>query len=277
MSESESYRYRALAAGVLNFPRNRANDRNRLPQLQMVGPLGGNFGLPIRLTRQAPGYELLDPAAHGARLRIEGSLEWSAAAGEISPLPALLVDSVRMVTAAEEDGCDIWLYGEVIAPPRISRHPLRTSVALAQVAVRVQFPRTRHNSRVTLTETVRIPLAIPLNHAEAPALFRPGNRVAVEGMLERAPLLKSGPEVEQALAELDAATRARLASISDPADIRAVERAAERRRWDLTHQASSRVVAGFVQLLEGAPATIREARALRRAAVRGHAQPVDHK
>lgn len=265
MSEplSASQQYRAIAVGALDIPRG----RNRRPQLRMSGPFGGDFSLPLRLLYQAPGYELLDRSYNGARLVIDGCLEWSAGIDDASPIPAMNVAAIRPSTAQEQDGCDVWLSGEVATPTRISRHPLRSSVALAQLAVRVQIPRMRPGSRMSFVETARIPLVIPLNHGDAPALLRPGNRVSVEGMLERVPLPKGGAEVEGALAELEKTLHERLAHTTDSAETRIIERAAARRRWELTHAAGSRVIAGYVQLLEGAPASIREARAIRRASL----------
>jgi hypothetical protein len=123
-----------------------------------------------------------------------------------------------------------------------------------------------------ITETVGIPVVIPLNHPDAPALLRPGNRVLVEGLLEQAPLPRNGPEVDQTLADLDETAKQRATWTMTPEETRAAERDYTRRRWEATHTVIYRVVAGYVELLNGAPATIREARELRRAELQRRAQ-----
>ncbi|MGB9752948.1 MAG: hypothetical protein C0183_11820 [Roseiflexus castenholzii] len=264
--------YHATAIGILDFPPAHRQNPSRRPQLRVTGPLGGDFRLPIRVMREISGHELLDPARHGTRLLVEGRLEWHTSPDQTLPVPTLIADAVRPVTPDDEDGCDIRMCGEVTGPARIGRHPLRSGIALAHLTLRVQIPRTRTGSRTILTETVRVPVVIPLNHEGTPALLRPGNRVVIEGMLEQALLSRSGPEVEQKLADLEAVSNQRAAWVMTPEEARAVERDHARRRWQATHTIIHRVVAGYVELLKGAPATIREARELRRAAMQRRAQ-----
>lgn len=264
--------YRAAAVGILDFPPASRQSPSRRPQLRMSGPFGGDFRLPIRVTREIPGRELLDPAHHGERLLVEGQLEWTVSPDQAPSTPTLIASVVRPVTPEDEDGCDIHMCGEITGPARIGRHPLRSGVALAQVTVRVQIPRTRPGSRAILTETVRIPAVIPLNHPGTPALLRPGNRVVIEGLLEQAALPRSGPEVEQELAHLEETAKQRAARAMTSEEARAAERDHARQRWEATHTVVHRVVAGYVELLNGAPATIREARELRRAAMQRRAQ-----
>lgn len=264
--------YCATAVGILDVPPAHRQNPSRHPQLRMAGPLGGDFRLPIRVMREIPGRELLDSAHHGARLLIEGRLEWATSPDNATTSPMLIASAARLVTPDDEDGCDIRMCGEITGPARIGRHPLRSGIALAHVNLRVQIPRTRPGSRAMLTETVRIPVVIPLNHPGTPALLRPGNRVVIEGMLEQALLPRSGPEVEQALADLEETSKQRAAWVMTPEEARAAERDHARRRWEATHTIIHRVVAGYVELLNGAPATIREARELRRAALQRRAQ-----
>ncbi|MGQ9547617.1 MAG: hypothetical protein ACUVSY_19115 [Roseiflexus sp.] len=274
MSEAHSQinNYYATAVGILDVPSANRQHLHRRPNLRMTGPLGGDFRLPIRVMREIPGGELLDQAHHGARLLIEGRLEWNKSSDAAALAPTLIADAVRPVTSNDEDGCDVRLCGEVTAPARIRRHPLRPGIAMAHVTLRVQIPRTRATSRAMLTETVGIPVVIPLNHPNAPALLRPGNRVLVEGLLEQAPVPRNGPEVDQTLADLEAMAKQRVAWAMTPEETRAAERDYTRRRWEATHTVVYRVVAGYVELLNGAPATIREARELRRAELQRRAQ-----
>lgn len=264
--------YHATAIGILDIPpAGRQNPFRRL-QLRMSGPLGGDFSLPIRVTRAIPGHELLDSAQHGARLLVEGRLEWNTSSHETILSPMLMAEAVRTVTPNDEDGCDIWVCGEVIGPARIGRHPLRSSIPLAHVTLRVQVSRTRTGSRATITETVRIPIVIPLNHPGTPALLRPGNRVVIDGMLEQALLPRRGPAVEQEIADLEERAKQRVTWTMTPEEIRAAERDHARRRWEATHTVIYRVVAGYTELLSGAPATIREARQMRRTAIQRRTQ-----
>lgn len=156
--------YCATAVGILDVPSAHRQNPSRHPQLRMAGPLGGDFRLPIRVMREIPGRELLDSAHHGARLLIEGRLEWATSPDEATTSPMLIASAARLVTPDDEDGCDIRMCGEITGPARIGRHPLRSGIALAHVNLRVQIPRTRPGSRAMLTETVRIPVVIPLNH-----------------------------------------------------------------------------------------------------------------
>ncbi len=256
--------YRAIATGTLDIsPASRQGLPRRL-QLRMTGPLGGDFRLPLRVTRAIPGHELLDSASHGVRLLVEGWMEWKTSLDETVPSPTLIVEAVRPVTPDDEDGCDIHMCGQVTGPARIGRHPLRSGLALAHVTVRVQIPRTRAGSRATITETVRVPVVIPLNHQGTPALLRPGNHVAVEGLLEQALLPRRGPDVEQAIAALEEKAKQRATWVMTPDEVRAAERDHARRRREATHTVIYRVVAGYVELLSGTPATVREARQMRR-------------
>lgn len=264
--------YRATAVGILDIPPAPRHNPSRRPQVRMAGPLGGDFRLPIRVMREIAGRELLDPAHHGVRLLVEGRLEWSTSSDDAPTSPTLIASAVRLVTPDDEDGCDIHMCGEITGPARIGRHPLRSSIALAHVTLRVLIPHTRPGSRALLTETVRIPVVIPLNHPGAPALLRPGNRVVIEGMLEQALLPRSGPEVEQAIADLEERAKQRAAWVMTSEEARTVEREHARRRWEATHTIIHRVVVGYVELLNGAPATVREARELRRAALQRRAQ-----
>jgi hypothetical protein len=271
-SSTDTSIYHATAIGMLDVPPAHRQNPSRRPQLRITGPLGGDFRLPIRVMREISGRELLDPDHHGVRLLIEGRLEWTTSPDNAPPAPTLIAGAVRLVTPDDEDGCDIQMCGEVTGPARIGRHPLRSGIALAHVTLRVQIPRTRAGSRAMLTETARVPVVIPLNHPGTPALLRPGNRVVIEGMLEQALLPRSGSEVEQELADLEETAKQRAAWVMTQEEARAAERDHARRRWEATHTIIHRVVAGYVELLNGAPATVREARELRRAAIHRRAQ-----
>jgi hypothetical protein len=115
----------------------------------------------------------------------------------------------------------------------------------------------------------QVPIVIPLQHPDAPNLLRPGNRVAVEGMLERIVIDLHGPDIDQAIAGLDAAWTSYQTTITDRETFRQAERRHQRERRKLAQTTCSRVVIGYVDLIDGTPANPREAQALRRASVRG--------
>jgi len=123
-------------------------------------------------------------------------------------------------------------------------------------------------------ETERVPLVVPLDHPDAPNLLRPGNEVTVEGMLERITVQLRGSEVDHAIAALDAEWNAQRATANgSPEQFQAAERRYHGRRRALSEATRSRVVAGYVELHKGTPASPREARALREAEVRARNAP----
>ena len=122
---------------------------------------------------------------------------------------------------------------------------------------------TRKGSRARLLARANVPVTIPLDHPDAEALFRPGNEVVVEGMLERVTVLLNGQDVERAVAALDSAWETERAGLGTAEQARC-ERGYTRRRWRLLEGARTRVVAGYVELIAGTPATLTEGLAFRR-------------
>jgi hypothetical protein len=257
--------------------RNELRGHEQQVVIQVPSPFGQVFALPLRLDGMVEGAGLLEQARVGAPLLAAGRLEWrqraerrDTHAGVSAPTGELTfrVSAVRLPSAEEQPGCDVWLVGTVISPARVVRHPQRRSLTLAQTTLHVTVERGRRGSRARIVETERVPVVVPLGHPDAPNLLRPGNQVIVEGMLERVLVQRRGPEVDQALAALDAewhALRESLASHSD--ELRAAERRYNGRRRALAEAIHSRVVAGYIELVCGSPATLREAQRLRQAEV----------
>lgn len=260
--------------------RNALQGSEDLAVIQVPSPFGQVYGLPLRLDRLAEGADLLAEASAGAPLLVAGRLEWvqqtdrryavnpddrGRSTGELS----FHVEAIRQPSPDDEPGCDVWLSGVVLSPPRMQRHPHKRSVLLAQTALRVTVERVRRGSRVRLVESERVPVVVPISHPHAPNLLRPGNQVVVEGMLERVAVELRGPEVDRAVAALDAEWRERRGALQGrPDELRAAERGYLRRRRGLAEAVRSRVIAGYVELLSGAPASPREAQDLRAADVR---------
>ncbi|HWQ11219.1 MAG TPA: hypothetical protein VNL77_00380, partial [Roseiflexaceae bacterium] len=213
--------------------RNALQGREEQIQLQLPSPFGQVYGLPLRLDSPIEGAELLDGAQPGTPLLVAGHLEWAQrtdaryaltpeergrSTGELT----FRVSAVRTPAPEDEPGCDVWLTGVVLSPAKVVRHPHKRSVVLAQTALRVSVERQRRGSRACLVETERVPLVAPLDHPQAPNLLRPGNRVVVEGMLERVVVELRGPEVNRAVAALDAEWRAQRAALEGrPEELRA--------------------------------------------------------
>jgi hypothetical protein len=248
--------------------------------LQVPSPFGQVYGLPLQLGARLEGAELLAQAAPGVALTASGRLEWAQQTdrryatapddtGRTSGELLFHVEALRAAAPEDEAGCDVWLSGVVLSAPRIQRHPHKRSVLLAQTALRVRIERGRQGSRARLVETERVPLVVPLDHPDAPNLLRPGNEVVVEGMLERIVVELRGPEVDRAIAVLDGEWQAQHAALhGSPEQLQTAERRYHSQRRALREATRSRVVAGYVELLNGTPASAREARALREAEVR---------
>jgi hypothetical protein len=108
-----------------------------------------------------------------------------------------------------------------------------------------------------------VAVAIPVDHPEAPNLLRQGNKVVIEGMLERYVVPLKGVEVDRAVAALDQAWAEEEAGLNTPQARRDAERRYSRQRRRLQETTRTRVVAGYVELLTGAPASLDEAQELR--------------
>ena len=246
--------------------------------LQVCSPFGKPFQITLHLEGQATGCELLERTTPGTLLAVEGELEWvqttdpryPAATGERGRRASeLIVRAHAIDLAAPEDksGCDVWLEGDVLTTSRLLRHPDRP-IMIAVTTVRVNVERTRRGSRARLSEPANVAVAIPIEHPEAPNLMRPGNRVVVEGMLERYVVPLHGAEVEQAVAALDTTWLNERLLLNDPQELQKAERRYLRQRRRLQETARTRVVAGYVELITGTPASLEEAQQLRAASQR---------
>lgn len=243
----------------------------RSAALQVRSPFGTPFQLPLRLDDLVAGRELLE-GERGMPLHVEGTLEWLQredpryATGptergrrvvEVQFRP----QQIRLATDEDEPGCDVWLEGVVRRDARRYLHPDRR-VPITVVSLLVQVERTRRNSLARLIEQIEIQVAIPSEHPDMPRLIRRGNRVAVEGMLERVvvPLRRDDPQVGRAVAALDERWTAQQ---GEKQASRVDEQRYARQRQRLQQTLLTRVIAGYVSLIEGEPATLEEAQALR--------------
>jgi hypothetical protein len=243
--------------------------------LQLSSPFGVPFRLMVELAGPVAGRELLAEVPAGTLLAITGELEWQMT---IDPRYALdatergrraseirfRAHTIRLATASDEQGCDAWIVGTVLTPARILRHPDKP-IRIVATTVQIQHERRRAQSRAQIAERANVAVVVPLDHPMAPNLYRPGNQVLIEGMLERVQVTLSGSDVERAVAAVDtqwATEQARLAEQS-PA-LRAATQTYRKQRQRLLEATRTRLVAGYVELLAGMPATIEEALTIRR-------------
>ena len=241
--------------------------------VQVLSPYGTPFRQVVHLEGSVAGRELLDEIAPGTPLAIDGVLEWTLITDgryALSPMErgrqfseiTIRAQAIRLATSEDEPGGDVWLQGRVLTPIRILRH-VEKPIRIATTTLQIMPTRTRKGSRARLLARANVPVTIPLDHPDAEALFRPGNEVIVEGMLERVTVLLNGQDVERAVAALDSGWETERASLGTAEQARR-ERAYGRQRWRLLEGARTRVVAGYVELIEGTPATLNEGLAIRR-------------
>ena len=200
--------------------------------------------------------------------------------------------------------------GENGAPPDVCErflHPELPNIQFATTILDVTLrrPPAFPGSRAVLTEQARVRVAIPTTHEHAELLFRPGNRVRVEGAVDCVLEAQGGAEIEAKRDELregyareldalperwqqeQAAWRQR-AQGRDAARQEGQGRGRDRRPPAVTLELAQRdmerrhrhelqrigfaprvqVMVGYVELIEGTPATLDESQELRRAFVK---------
>jgi hypothetical protein len=251
---------------------NGVQGRERSLVLQVRSPFGTPFQLPLRFDILLEGEELLETSAPGDLVCAEGRLEWiqredsryatSSTSHGLRVTEVLFrPERIRLAAPEDEPGCDVWLQGVVRRTPRRYTHPDRR-VQVAVVGLEIQVERTRRNSLARIVEPIEIQVAMQIDHEDLPALLRVGNQVVVEGMLERVivPLRNDDPTVQDAVQALDAQWEAQH---DHKAASREEQRRYQRQRQRLQHTILTRVIAGYVSLIRGTPATFEEAQALR--------------
>jgi hypothetical protein len=242
--------------------------RTRKFVLRIAAPFSGTCALPILLDDQASGVELLMEAAADTRITVAGRLEWSPPSVALLSTPQTYSEirvralQVRAATDAELTGADVWIEGEVQRTLQFAPHAHRRSLMLALTTIEIKNPLNRPGSRAVLHNSHFIPVVIPLSHADTPKLLRKGNRVRVEGLIERfasrVPVAVTDTETQHAAsaaADLsrdnapDGTTEASGAPSRSPAPGQQMQRVIR-----------TRVIAGFVELLAGREVSVDEAR-----------------
>jgi hypothetical protein len=255
--------------------RNEARGSEQQIMVQVPSPFGRMYALPITCSAQTPGFTALSTLPAGTPLRIDGALLWeersnprnSPAApttgrrqrGDLS----FWAETLTHMPADQPLGSEFTLCGRITTPARIMRHPYRPSILLAYVTMRVPLAATIPQMAQHHIATEQIPVVVPLQHPDANALLRPGNRVALTGMLERVLVSLNGDDIDQACAALDQQWQNQQATYASTEERATAERNYLRQRQRLREVIRSRVVAQQITLLSGTPATPRESQALR--------------
>jgi hypothetical protein len=258
-------------------------------RLQVGSPYGGMFALPIELSADVPGKELLDDAAAETMLAVEGSLQLRQSfdgrfatdrldarnrsdRGRPTRELQLRVSRVRAPSAEERrTGSAVWLEGVVAEPPQVSRHPELPTIQLAGTILKVAFARPLDFPGVaaTIDEVVDVNVAIPTGHRDAERLFQAGNRVRLVGQLDCRMEFQGGAPVAQKLATIDAEWAERKAELAgQPGQLRSAENAYLRMRQRFETAPRLYVLAGQVELLDGEPIALADTFEQRREFVR---------
>jgi hypothetical protein len=220
---------RVIVVGTLDTIRDRGRDattrqmrndvRGRIERvtLQVTSPYIGAFQLPLEFEPGVKGRELLEGARGGETVLIaEGYLQLQKSfdarfaqsaedrGREVREM-RLHVRELRTPSDAEREAASaVWLEGVVAQPVRLIRHPELPNIQFATTIldVTLQRPSAFPGSRAVLTEQARVRIAIPTTHEHAELLFRPGNRVRVEGAVDCVLEAQGGAEVEAKRDEL---------------------------------------------------------------------------
>lgn len=288
---------RVIVVGTLDTVRDRGKQattrtqRNELHgtiermALQVTSPYIGTFQLPLEFEPGVKGRELLRGAKAGETVVVaEGNLQLKKTfdpryaqdvehrSREVHEM-ALHVRELRAPTDAEREATSaVWLEGIVAQPVRLLRHPELPNVQLATTILEVTMnrPSPFPGSRVVQSERVRVRVAIPTTHPHAELLYRPDNLVRAEGEVDCLLETQGGEEIRAAVATLRVEWTVKQderAAMSEQ-DRQSAERRFRRDLQRITQAPRVQVVLGYIELLEGTPATLDESQDLRRAFVR---------
>ncbi len=248
--------------------------------LKLASPPGDPFALDLEVGAGVSGHELLDTTAEGGWLAVEGEVLLRAS---LDPRYARRPDDpereVRVLALRVQALCTprddeptassaVWLEGSVAEPPRLIRHTDNRALELATTLLDVVIAErsTYPGSRAIIRRHVQAPIAAPLDHPDAGLLYRSGNHVRIEGVIDCLLEPRRGAAVTATLDALGERYAAQRAQAGGEAEHNAAERA-ERRR--LLSALWTIVLVGYVEGLEHAVAmTLDEAAEARRAFVR---------
>ncbi len=226
---------------------------------------------------------LLEKLQLGARIRARGRLHTEqrfdrrfATADDPDGRPSrqvvVAVDDIANASEDELDGTWLQLTGRISVVATIRNHEIAIDEEIGRTHLVVEWvePSQRPGSRAHATRVDRIPLDIPLLLESSPNGLRAGNLVTVEGRLEpfRRQLRPAQNRfVQQYLEDFEQKRRGTYALLSDQARAERERRDANKLR-SLRYEQDVRVRAGYVDLHEGQPMSVGEARTAHRAYIR---------
>jgi hypothetical protein len=270
-------RDRQQHAAVLPVPRmTRYSAQVQRLLLQVEEEDGLVYTLPLDVPTHLPDQQaLLAILAPGDRIHVHGRVCTEATFdrrfatldnpdGRPTSQLTVVVAQLRHAGADDVNGSWLQLMGRISVPPTIRRHERATTEEVGRTSLVVEWvePSRRPGSHQQLVRIDRIPLDIPLAIDGSIKGLRAGNRILVEGRLEpfQRPL-RPGTNgfVQHHLAALHAQWQAEATTLS------ATERGQRERHHlqqlrRLQSEQCVRVRAGYVELLDGQPMTVEDAR-----------------
>lgn len=268
------------ASVTVSEGRNALGGELRRFSVLLTSPFGEPYALPIVADPKAPGADMLERCAEGALIVVTGEARLIArydsryAQGEadkgrqVRDLQ-LSVTAMREPAADEPEGTTaVWLTGTVVEPPRFFRHPEQPSMQLAQALLEVYIERATSRPgypglRRVSRERIEVPVVVSTADPFAGLLYRPGNRVRVEGELTRLIETQYGKAVADAVAGEQARWATARAEATSEQQARAELQRHRRQVRQLTEQARTRVVAGYVEPADAGAEPIGEEEARR--------------
>lgn len=207
----------AVIVGVLEInPRGR-NRRSALratiteASMQLVTPFGEPFALPLTL---AGVVENSTKLVAGRRVAIEGQVRMERgfdrryaheddARGVQTRAMQFIVQRVRDASEAEPSGASfVSLIGSVLDPPQFVNHPQLPTVRLALVRLGItqERPTPYPGSQIVRQDRHQVTVAVAVDDEHAGLLYRPGNRVRIQGELDCVLVERQGRSDEEAAA-----------------------------------------------------------------------------
>lgn len=163
--------------------------------VQAVSPYGEPFTLPITTAPNTRGVELLKAMQEGDPIAVVGSVHVTRmfddrfAEGIDDNGREIREMRLRVTAILEHDteaASAVWLRGTIAEAPRLLRHPDYPDMqfAITELDIIDYTPSAIPGSRALILERSRVRVAIPVDHPSAERLYRAGNVVIVEGVID---------------------------------------------------------------------------------------------
>lgn len=249
---------------------------------------GITYGLNVDVpAHTAEREQIIAHLGHGDRVHVRGRLRTEPAfdvrfatddnpAGRATRQMTVVVESIELADADAIDGTWLKMTGRTSTVADIREHEYGSDDRVGRTFLVVEWsePSQRPGSRTTHTRIDRIPLDVPLAIDGCTSALRAGNLITVEGHLEpfsRYIDPKRNSAVNAYLSEFDDRRQAEYATLS-PQERRRQERRDRRTLQNIRYEQGVRVRAGYIELHEGQPMSVDEARHARREFVKHQKQ-----